>query len=1403
MARVLFGPCDDPAFRDRFLRAACESGAWATFGAHCPDYATAARGLGGGAPDALVVWGAYASVPAWAWAAPVPVVLAAPDANLLWPVYRHLAPLADLVLADAPTVARLRRAGVEHARPANLFGLDRHFAALASDEWAEQGRDIDVLFVGNPHPAVQGPRLPWVARVAQLAAQYRVLVTCGVTGAEYAAFVRRAKIVANRSARSECNLRALEAAAGGAVLVQERENEEIADYLEPNTEFVPYAGAQFESVVEGLLADGARRARIARAARERARWYAFEALVRVGLSARGKGWDAVTDRMHARLKRGARASASAVPLAGRVWARASLSGPDADLTLAADLARAGERHALGVLARTPAEAEAHFAAASAGTNGNRVSAVGRAAALAEVGRTAEALAVLRAVAEQLEAAPELTEREADSVPYPNRFDHLRVGWTRAGFEHPDDPKAERSARARLLRGRALELLAGITGEVADWERAGAVVPEWPHLSAGLGRALVRAGCASEAVAPLRAALAGNPFDAATAVELHAALVTSGDTEGATALRAERAVLARGAPTLAAPIPEPKSASTPAPEPEPAERPAVVEIAPVAVAIRAGDAPAPELAPDEPLAAPAPAPELAPAPASDVRLVSILILCCNEVEVTKLCLESLRAHTRAPYELVVIDNGSTDGTAEYLHATARLPGPERVTVAINSTNRGYPAGVNQALGAARGELVVMLNNDVVVTPHWLERLSACLDRGGPTRGLVGAVTNYAPPPQLVEPGYDTLAALDPFAEARAARFAGQELVVARATGFCLLARRSALDAVGALDERFGLGFFDDDDLCLRARRAGFGIAVALDCYVHHFGSTTFRALGVDTAAQLAQNLALYQAKWGADEAAKYRAPAPAPLAPGARVPQPSAVTVAPALLAAPPALTFAPFPAAPAPRVPVPAVVGKPRVSLTMIVRNEEANLGACLETVRDLVDEAVVIDTGSADRTVEIARAFDCKVGSFPWIDHFAAARNAALDAATGDYALWMDADDRLDPPDRAALRELLGALPAGNAAFVMSCLCPGEPGSGAAGTAVDHVRLFRLHPAHRWTYRVHEQILPALRATDAEVRWTNVKVRHVGYLDPALRRRKLDRDLRLLELDATERPDDPFTLFNLGSVYHERGDWDRAESALARSLAGSHPKDSIVRKAHALVARCRHARRDLSGAAEAARAGRHHYPHDAELLFLAAGYAREAGDVRGAEALYRELIDGSEGPHFGSADTGLRAVKGRHNLAVMLLEQGRSREAEGLWRAALTHDPGFVPAQVGLGEACVAEGNGAGVLRQAAALEELGEAGVAEAAVLRARWKAADGDRAGALDLLRGAVAAHPRSVGLRVALSHALIAASAPVEELEAAFRGVLEVDPANTQARHNLEVALRNTGRWVEGVLDGSGA
>jgi tetratricopeptide (TPR) repeat protein len=226
---------------------------------------------------------------------------------------------------------------------------------------------------------------------------------------------------------------------------------------------------------------------------------------------------------------------------------------------------------------------------------------------------------------------------------------------------------------------------------------------------------------------------------------------------------------------------------------------------------------------------------------------------------------------------------------------------------------------------------------------------------------------------------------------------------------------------------------------------------------------------------------------------------------------------------------------------------------------------------------------------------------------------------------------------------------------------------------------------------------------------------------------------------------------------------------------------------------------RDFKRAAQLLQEGRGHYPDDAELLFLGGNLAKERRQYPEAESLFRQLIDGTDGNHFASVDAGLRVVRGRHNLAVLLLEQGRFAEAEGLWRAVLVADPQFLPAHIGLGEVYLKTGHGVGVASVVESVPSMGPEGAVEAVNLDARWRIAQKDFAGAAARLEAAIREHPDSVSLRITLSHVRLGDGSPPEVLEAAFRSILELDPNNAQARHNLQVLMRNTGRWIEGVID----
>ncbi|MBI5624197.1 MAG: glycosyltransferase family 2 protein [Elusimicrobia bacterium] len=226
-------------------------------------------------------------------------------------------------------------------------------------------------------------------------------------------------------------------------------------------------------------------------------------------------------------------------------------------------------------------------------------------------------------------------------------------------------------------------------------------------------------------------------------------------------------------------------------------------------------------------------ELSRPAAGSHALASIIIPVRDGLRYTRECLESLERTTAAPYEVIVVDNGSKDGTAAWVR---RRP---RTRVIRNRENLGFARAVNQGMSAAKGRYLVWLNNDVVLTEGWLERLIAAAERA-PWIGAVGPCTNVTVGSQRVTsvPYRDTGLGLRLFAEAWRLNHRGRAEGVHRLTGFCVLLKRSAVEKTGLLDERFGLGCYEEFDYCLRLRQAGFDLAVAKDVYVHHHGHRTF-------------------------------------------------------------------------------------------------------------------------------------------------------------------------------------------------------------------------------------------------------------------------------------------------------------------------------------------------------------------------------------------------------------------------------------------------------------------------------------------------------------------------------------------------------------------------------------
>lgn len=240
------------------------------------------------------------------------------------------------------------------------------------------------------------------------------------------------------------------------------------------------------------------------------------------------------------------------------------------------------------------------------------------------------------------------------------------------------------------------------------------------------------------------------------------------------------------------------------------------------------------------------------------MVSIIILTWNQLDYTRQCLASIQRNTPEAHEIILVDNGSTDGSVAWLREA--VASHDNYRLIENNQNLGFSAGCNQGMQAAAGDYILLLNNDVVVTRDWLSGLLECLDSNADV-GIVGPMTNNISGVQKVEQaGYQDLAGMEPFAAAYRERYRHRRIPNRRIVGFCMLFRRTLMEQVGLLDVTFGSGNFEDDDYCVRAALEGFHNMIAGDVFIHHYGSASFDGNKLDYSSSISGNMKLFQEKW---------------------------------------------------------------------------------------------------------------------------------------------------------------------------------------------------------------------------------------------------------------------------------------------------------------------------------------------------------------------------------------------------------------------------------------------------------------------------------------------------------------------------------------------------------------
>ena len=239
------------------------------------------------------------------------------------------------------------------------------------------------------------------------------------------------------------------------------------------------------------------------------------------------------------------------------------------------------------------------------------------------------------------------------------------------------------------------------------------------------------------------------------------------------------------------------------------------------------------------------------------LVSIIIPSCNQLELTKVCLESISLYTNEKHEIIVVDNGSASDTIEYLQSLGNIK------LICNDSNQGFAAACNQGMAAAKGEYICLLNNDTVVTQDWLRHLVYHLN-SNPEALVVGPMSNYASEAQTLVVKFKKMSEVQKFGHKIRNSNWLKSVEKNFLSGFCLMMKSNVKDIIGGFDTRFWPGNFEDNDYCLRIKLAGYKILIARDVYIHHFGSKTFSGEKFIYKDTLINNWQKFREKWGLPE-----------------------------------------------------------------------------------------------------------------------------------------------------------------------------------------------------------------------------------------------------------------------------------------------------------------------------------------------------------------------------------------------------------------------------------------------------------------------------------------------------------------------------------------------------------
>lgn len=468
---------------------------------------------------------------------------------------------------------------------------------------------------------------------------------------------------------------------------------------------------------------------------------------------------------------------------------------------------------------------------------------------------------------------------------------------------------------------------------------------------------------------------------------------------------------------------------------------------------------------------------------------------------------------------------------------------------------------------------------------------------------------------------------------------------------------------------------------------------------------------------------------------------------------------------------------------------RPRISLCVIVRNEAHQLDACLAPVAKLMDEVIVVDTGSTDATRQVAARYATRVESFPWCDDFSAARNETLRYATGDWIFWLDADDRIDAENLAHFERLLHNLDP-RSVYLMDTVCPSHD-VAEGERVISHVRLFPRDPQLRWQGRVHEQLRPCPSTLGYDLVLAPVQILHTGYASRTTLTRKLHRDIRLLRMDYAVDPLNPSTLLHLGLAYARLGQLEQARSYLQEVLRHAKEPADYLRRVYGTLVELSLQQGRFSEALMQIDAGLATFPDDDYLRYLRAEVLYELDRYDEARVLLEQLVaQPNHRQYRGGVPAEIATRLAPRCLGEVLRIQGRHAQAVEVLTRLVASYPEDTLAWHSLGRVYIDLRDGVGLAGTRAQLARCPQ-GELFSDLLLAAWEMKHRNMAEASAALDRVIAQAPLMPLPRMMRVICLEELHAPPAALASAYRDLLRLQPFHTQAAQRLrelEAALQ---------------